>query len=306
MGFRSLDVEQIRAALAAWRLDRPVRVEPLESDGMNSECWSVAAGAGRFVAKAARDASFRGGLAVAELLESRGFPTGAPLRTRDGELAVPVGAGDFALALLRFFPGRQRDAEGADDLRLWGDVMGRFHSILADVVAPPAGLPRWPRGFLRPDAPFLDREAWVRPAVAEALAGVRALDPLRHGIVHGDAAFPFIDDASGRVAVIDWGAAMWGPLLYDVASARFYFQFRGNPQPAEFEPFLAAYLASGPLQAEEVQRGPEAFVRLRVAVQASYFSWRLERDVRLGLDDPAENQQGLDGARLAWGVLRAS
>ncbi len=133
MGFRSLDVEQIRAALAAWRLDRPVRVEPLESDGMNSECWSVAAGAGRFVAKAARDASFRGGLAVAELLESRGFPTGAPLRTRDGELAVPVGAGDFALALLRFFPGRHRDAEGADDLRLWGDVMGRFHSILGNL-----------------------------------------------------------------------------------------------------------------------------------------------------------------------------
>ena len=303
MAFRTLDIEQIRTGLASWELDLdldPVQLAPLEG-GMNSECWAVETGAGRFVAKAARDASFRAGLEVAEFLEEHGFPAGGPLRTRAGELAVSIG--DFALALLRFFPGRHPDIERPDDLRLWGDTMGRLHAVLAEIRHPLPGLPRWPRGFLRADAPFLDLEAWVRPAVVDALAEAHAVKQVSDGVVHGDAAPPFVDEASGCVAVIDWGAAMWGPLLYDVSSARFYFQSRGKRDPKEFEPFLAAYLASGPLEADEVRRGLEVFLRLRVAVQAFYFSWRLAKDVRLGIDDPAENRKGLEGARRAWRAL---
>jgi len=50
----------------------------------------------------------------------------------------------------------------------------------------------------------------------------------------------------------------------------------------------------------------EAFVRLRWAVQAWWFSWRQAHGDQLGLEDPDGNQRGLAAALQALGVrLRA-
>jgi hypothetical protein len=35
-------------------------------------------------------------------------------------------------------------------------------------------------------------------------------------------------------------------------------------------------------------------------VQGFYFSWRIANDIRTGLTNAAENQQGLDDARFTW------
>jgi hypothetical protein len=35
-------------------------------------------------------------------------------------------------------------------------------------------------------------------------------------------------------------------------------------------------------------------------VQAFYFFWRIANDVRTGIADAAENQAGLDDARITW------
>jgi homoserine kinase type II len=290
----------ISAALEAWGLAEPLSIEPIEG-GINSHTWRVESPGGLFVAKLADDnPSFEAGLLVAEYLEQAGFRAGGPIRTRAGILSVP--AGDQILSLLRFAHGEPIDATQKADLQTWGATMGQFHRLLQDMPAIPAGLPRWPWLWLDPAAEHVQIEAWIRPAIERSLAELRQLESTRVltiGIVHGDGAEPLVERATGVPAVIDWGAAMYGPLLYDIGSAFWFFQFgQANPMHA-FAPFLEAYQQHGPLPADELV-AMNVFVRMRCAVQAFYFSWRIGNDIRTGLADTAENQAGLDDARLTW------
>jgi homoserine kinase type II len=293
----------IEAALGAWRLDRPVRIEPLEG-GFNSQTWRVSCPSGYFVAKLAPNAStFEAGLMVAEQLEQIGFQAGGPIRTVAGALTVPLGG--ETLALLRFERGEPLDPTRADDLRIWGQTMARFHSLSLQMRSIPAGLPHWPWAWLDPTEEHLRIEPWIRPAIERVLAEVGELEASRQltvGIVHGDAAEPLIDRATGEWALIDWGAAMWGPLLYDVASACWYIQFKYRNDSRDLALFLEAFRQGGPLPADEL-KALDAFVRLRCAVQAFYFAWRIANNIGTGLTDLAENQKGLDEARMAWEQL---
>jgi hypothetical protein len=89
----------IIAALDAWQLADPLRIEPLEG-GSNSHAWRVRAATELFVAKLASDIdTFEAGLLVAEYLEQAGFRAGGPIRTCTQALIVPVG--EQRLALLR-------------------------------------------------------------------------------------------------------------------------------------------------------------------------------------------------------------
>ena len=151
--------------------------------------------------------------------------------------------------------------------------MAQVHRV-QQVTTVPGGLPRWPWTWLDPAVAYLDVEPWVRPMIARAWKEVHQLDaarPLTLGIVHGDGASVLVDAASGQRAVIDWGAAMWGPLLYDVASARWFFQFKHGCALADFAPFLEAYRDRAPMLADELG-ALDTFVRLRCAVQAFYYA----------------------------------
>jgi homoserine kinase type II len=297
------DEAAILAALASWEIPAPIALVPLLG-GFNSHTWRVSCDAGEFVAKLApSSATFEAGLAVAEQLEQAGFRAGGPLRTRRGALTAPLAR--ESLALLRFVHGRPIDPLRRDDLRIWGETMAQLHRVQRKIASVPVGLPRWPWAWLDPTVAYLDVEPWVRPMVERALGEVRQLEavqPLTLGIVHGDGASVLVDGASGQRAIIDWGAAMWGPLLYDVASARWLFQFKDGGDPADFVLFLEAYRHGAPMPAQELG-GLDAFVRLRCAVQALYFAWRIADDVRTGLADPAANRRGLDQARRAWQQL---
>ncbi|HEU5104048.1 MAG TPA: phosphotransferase [Roseiflexaceae bacterium] len=291
----------VAAALDAWRLPGPPQIDPL-GGGINSHTWRVQSAGELFVAKLAADnPTFEAGLLVAEYLDQAGFQAGGPIRTRAGALSVPVG--DQRLALLRFVHGQEIDSTQLEDLRTWGATMGRFHRLLRHMPELPAGMPRWPWDWFDPTAEHLGVESWIRPAVEQSLAALHQLErtqPLTLGIVHGDGAYPLVDRGTGGVAVIDWGAAMWGPLLYDLGSAYWYFQF-GQAEPAKaFAPFLEAYRRHCYLPAEELA-AIDVFARMRCAVQAFYFSWRIANDIRTGLADAAaENQEGLDDARRTW------
>lgn len=278
----------------------PLSIEPLEG-GINSHTWLVHSAAEQYVAKLASDrATFEPGLLVAEYLDQAGFQAGGPLRTRAGALITPVG--DQALALLRFAPGESIDSTHVEDLRIWGAAMGQFHALLQHMPGIPAGLQRWPWAWLDPAAEHVQLESWIRPAIELSLAEIHRLESTRSltlGIVHGDGAFPLVDRATGALAVIDWGAAMWGPLLYDIGSAYWFFQFGHADAIQAFEPFLNAYRQHGPLPADELAAF-DAFARMRCAVQGFYFSWRIANDISTGLTDAAENQQGLDDARMTW------
>lgn len=257
--------------------------------GMNSRTWLVETASGeRLVAKsvpADRAHALSAGLAVAAYLDAAGIPTGAPLPTVDG--ARTARYRDGVVALLRWVPGEPLTGVAAEQ-PLLGATLGGVHRVLRG-----APLPGQPFDWLDPAAPHLDVEPWVRAAVAGALAAYRELPSLTTGLLHSDPAPEAFRYDGAVCGLIDWSAAIRGPLLYDVASAVMYV---GGPDRAG--PLLAGYTGTGALPAGELDHLP-VLLRLRWAVQADYFARRTARDDLTGIDGPAGNATGLADARRA-------
>lgn len=260
--------EQVRH----WLGEKAVR-SPLVA--MNSSAWLVSSGAERYVLKIA-DVSDEPGLRVAAWLEEHGLRTGAPVH-----MTV---RGDRLVALLPFVDGRGLDSSGAD-IDLLGETLGRAHSLLAGAPVPD-GLDRWPWAWL--DATAIDEPA-LRGAARGAIDRAERLAPaLTHGILHADPAPEAFLASEEGVALIDWGSAYHGPLLYDAASAWMYTDER----------VLAAYARTAPIGSDEIA-GAATFLAFRWAVQACYFSNRIRRRDLTGLDGDSGNDKGLADARRA-------
>ena len=279
-----------------WGLRQPT-IEPHDL-GMNSRTWMVSEGANRWVAKAVPTAvqpTFAAGLAVASIVDAAGISSGAPEPTLAGPLSV--GLGGWTVALLRFVDGEPLVGDDAREQGIIGRTLAQAHRALLGQEVPGADRFHW----IDPDAPHLDVEPWVRPAVRMAIDAYDAIPPgaLTRGLLHSDPApEAFLFDAPrGRCGLIDWGTALIGPLMYDLASAVMYV---GGPGHATA--LLDAYLAERVLTPAEVGRALEPMLQLRWAVQADYFARRLATNDLTGIADSAENQKGLDDARR---VLRA-
>ena len=252
----------------AWR---GATLEPLVT--MNSSAWLVTSGAERFVLKIAA-AEQEAGLRVAAWLEERGQRTGAPIR-----MSV---RGDRVVALLRYAEGRGLGTS-ATDVDLIGRTLARVHSMLMGAPVPD-GLDRWP---WRSVDPTVIDEPDLRAAATKAIDAANRLAPtLTHGILHGDPNEFLASD--GDVALIDWGAACHGPLLYDVASAWLFSDER----------VVASYARAAPISTDELG-ATDVFLAFRWAVQAWYFSDRLHRGDLTGLADSTGNDKGLSDARRA-------
>ncbi|TDO54735.1 homoserine kinase type II [Kribbella sp. VKM Ac-2527] len=273
--------------LERWDL-KPTQVEAL-TGGMNSAVWLAAADGWRVVVKSvdAADESFAAGLELAARLADAGLVTGRPVPSKSRQTVERVE--DRLIGVLEYVGGQPLTGT-VEDQRTVGDLLGRVHRVSA---TPPGELEDWLHLVTQLDE-YLDLEEWIRPAVEGALEGVRALDGVSWAWLHGDpAAEAFLRQPDGEVALIDWGSAMRGPLLYDVASAVMYAG--GAPDHV-----VPAYLDQRPGLANEVETGLTAFLRIRWAVQAAYFAWRCSNDIRTGIADPAENREGLDHARRAF------
>jgi Ser/Thr protein kinase RdoA (MazF antagonist) len=242
---------------------------------MNSSAWLVSVGTDRYVLKIAK-ASEEAALRASAWLDDRGLATGRPVRMRV--------RGDRVVALLRFVDGRGLDSS-TGDIDLVGETLGRAHSLL--VGAPvPDGLDRWPWAWVVPTV--IDEPA-LRRAATDAIDAAKRLAPsLTHGILHGDPAPEAFIAGEQGVALIDWGAACHGPLLYDAASAWFYTDER----------VLAAYARTAPISPDEIALATP-FLAFRWAVQAWYFSDRLRRRDLTGVASDADNAKGLADARRA-------
>jgi homoserine kinase type II len=286
------DGDTISASLARhWGLRGPTIQR--HDRGMNSRTWIVSDGAGRWVAKAVpADAqpTFAAGLAVAALVDAAGVPCGAPEPTRSGALSVTLGR--WTLALLRFVDGEPLVGYEEREQRLIGLTLARAHRALIGREVPGAEHFHW----IDADAPQLDVEAWVRPAVRAAIGAYDDIPPstLSWGLLHSDPApEAFLSDPpTGRCGLIDWGTALIGPLMYDVASAVMYV---GGGMHATA--LLDAYRAERVIPAPEVERALDPMLQLRWAVQADYIAGRLATDDLTGISSPDENQDGLDDAR---------
>jgi len=268
-----------------WEL-KPTEVEGL-AGGMGSETWVAAADGWRVVIKAVHgeDAGFAPGLELAVRLDDAGVVTGRPRASAAGRLVERID--ELQVGVLEFVDGSPL-AEAVADQRAVGETLARVHEASATA---PGELTDWLQHITQFER-YLDLEDWIRPSVEGAIAGVTALDGLSWAWLHGDpAAEAFLRQPNGEIALIDWGAAMHGPLLYDVASAVMY---AGSPDHV-----VPAYLTRRPDLAGEVEGGLDAFRRVRWALQAGYFAWRCANNVLTGIADPAENLKGLADARRA-------
>jgi homoserine kinase type II len=242
---------------------------------MNSSTWMVSSGAERYVLKVAK-ASEEAGLRASALLDERGLRTGPPVR-----MTV---LGDRLVALLRFVDGHGLGTSNSA-VGLLGETLGRAHSLLAGARVPD-GLDRWPWAWI--DTTVID-EPVLRRAASEAIETAERLAPmLTHGILHGDPAPEAFLVGDDGVALIDWGAACHGPLIYDAASAWLYTD----------ESVIASYARTAPIGSHEIA-GAATFLAFRWAVQACYFSNRLRRRDLTGIAGDAGNDKGLADARRA-------
>ncbi|GAA1526164.1 hypothetical protein GCM10009827_048700 [Dactylosporangium maewongense] len=142
--------------------------------------------------------------------------------------------------------------------------------------------------WVDPGAAHLGLRPWLREAVAGAVHALHAQGPLTEGLLHADPA----PEAFVGGGLIDWGVALRGPLMYDVASAVMYL---GDAAGA----FLDAYGRAGIVPAGELRDALPVLLRFRHAVQADYFARRIAGDDLTGIADPAENEKGLEDARRA-------
>jgi phosphotransferase family enzyme len=185
------------------------RVEVLQG-GMNSQTWLVVADGVTVVAKAVdrSNTGFVPGLELAARLDRNGLATGAPLPSLDGRLAEPWGS--LQLAVLKFVDGTALTRTPQDQAAI-GTTLARVHEISRE----PAGdLEKW-FGLITQFDAHLDLEPWIRPAVENALNGVRAVaarQQLTWAGLHADPSpDAFLRQASGEIALIDWGGWMLGP-----------------------------------------------------------------------------------------------
>jgi hypothetical protein len=104
-----LEAQTLSELLTAWALQPPVRLTPVVPGGTTSDVWRVDAANGVFAAKLVHDEPrfVEPGLRVAA---AGGMPTGGPVPTTAGAVAVhvPVGRGSlFTLALLDWCDGNR-------------------------------------------------------------------------------------------------------------------------------------------------------------------------------------------------------
>jgi homoserine kinase type II len=183
-------------------------------------------------------------------------------------------------------------------MRTWGSTMAFLHRSLVRLSRVPAGVRRWPWRWLDPAADHVRSRPWLQNALTSVLSQAELVTRTRNltlGIIHGDGAPVMVDSSTQRLSVIDWGAAMWGPLLYDVATAYWFSVIEHGLEPSLFDPFTRAYRDAAPIRNDEWQ-ALDVFIRLRGIVQIFYFAWRCDNNIDTGLS-PGDNERNLASAR---------
>ncbi|TDC06380.1 hypothetical protein E1267_16640 [Nonomuraea longispora] len=290
-----LDTDRLLAALTAWSLP-VVSAEPLPG-GWNSVTWLVRDASGApYVAKLSDVGSataFLGGLRVAARAERGGLASGAPVPLPDGRLATDLDEG--LLALLRYVPGRPPDASSAGDLHRMGAVLARAHRALGNDTADVGKQHRWPWPWASDCLRELPMPGHVRTRAAQVLEEAREAAPhLRAGVVNGDPGldgFRLSERSPEEDGLVDWGAVLQAPILYDLACTAVLTR----ETPHAIRHVVAGYQAVDPAIADELPC-LDTFVRLRWMAHAIYFSDRIERGLLRGVSSAAGNEEGLEEA----------
>ena len=298
MAKHKLTKETLLLALKAWNLPEPLTVRRF-AEGFTSEVWLIEANGKRFVAKYAYQSQrdFEGGLYAAEVAEQYGIVSGAPIRTKDGELSLLIeglhGQND-SLAVLRFVAGEPLNLAEVGAASLYGGLLGRMQCILLDGLRERYLVNLF--DLILEDDPAVAAQPGLARLIRETVEAIRRYEvghAVTYGVIWGDRIEIVHEKETGRVGIIDWGTIEYGPLLFDVALATLWLFPEGS---AAYEEFLRAYLVEAPISESELA-GLNYYKALLWARQARYFAYRVAANVMLGDDNPNGNREKLARAR---------
>ena len=257
------------AVRSALREHWGLRGELRRMEAVASRIWQV----GGHVVKFARDepSHFAAGLRASVAVEQAGIASGAPVRTRAGELcvALPTGRESWVLAVLRRVDGSR--------LSMWdvapevmGDLLGRLHRILRGCPAAGAWTPgdvlgHMARGISAAHPPS------VREMITRAAGAVRAYYDTAPSaqLLYGDGPGIFSANGTDISAIIDWGGVRAGSIADDIGCWTAHGANARILMPAYTAAFLRGYRNSNDLPAADATAVP-LFQRLRIASRACY------------------------------------
>lgn len=252
--------------LSLWGRD-DLRVLPWERDsvdlGFHSYTYLVGSDSDLYVAKCVpvdQGPKFTSGLKVALVVEDHGISAGAPLPTVEGE--VSAYQGEWCWALLRHVDGGRADENNPDHMRLAGETLGAVHTALVGTPPPPDIL-RWDHldVMMSAEAPFLEDKPWIQQAMREAHETVSG--KVTMGVLHADASMNTFRVKPDSMGLFDWGEVMYGPFLFDVATALSYLD-----KSVDVGPLLRGYMAKAPVSRSEL-----AFIGTLLKFRAAAEAW---------------------------------
>jgi len=262
-----------------WQHEPAVRAALREHWGLHGELRPLAMAASRtwraggHVVKLARDepVHFTAGLRASEAVEQAGVATGAPVRTRAGDLCVQLAGGrpPQVMAVLRRADGGHLSMHAVGPAVL-GEFLGRLHRILRGCPAAGAWTPgdvldHMTRGITASQPPA------IRQMITQAVSGVSAYyataPPAQ--LLYGDGPGIFSVNGTDISAIIDWGGVRAGSAADDIGCWTAHGATDRIPLPAYTAAFLQGYCHSNTLLAEDAAAVP-LFQRLRIASRACY------------------------------------
>lgn len=216
-------------------------------------------------------------MAFLHQLEAAGVAVAAPISTRDGRLVVTRHAensGPVTAVAMPFAPGSHRAPDGwADsDIRSYGELLGRLHTVSAGMVkSPKLDRPDWDSIVM----PVVDQDLRgshpeIRTALEEVLAATIAhpaggTDQLVHEDAHlGNL---FITE-NGEITLFDFDDCGYGTTTYDLAMVLLYWIAGRDLDDLGAEvrrllgPFLTGYQSAHPL-APDWTEGADLHMRVR-------------------------------------------
>ncbi len=243
--------------------------------GYNSRTWLVEHDGELAVLKAVPKTyavRFASGLRAAEMAGQFGIPSGAPRRTRDGDVAAKHG--DWCWGLLDYLGGRPTNTDEPRELAQVGRTLGRIHALLREVPALPGTTVWGQMDWILEPQPFLEGLEWIQQAMRESFDALP--EKLSDGIIQCDPRLTEFRFDGDLVGLLDWGDVMHGPHLFDIATTLSFVDNRTDPTP-----FLSGYLETSPMPAEEYSNIP-AMLKMRAAYEGWIYARRRHFNVNLG------------------------
>jgi len=273
------------AEAAAMFWGRPFRFVDRLSGGMNAITLELDDAGERRVLKWAperdRLSLVRGANAAREVA-ALGVLSGAPILSLTGELTVSALGGE--LMLMEFLAGEGLTRTDPDQ-RSMAELLTLIHTSTECEREDDFYYASWLRTASNDPLP-----RWVTRAAQYALSEYDALPSLRWCVINGDPSPDEFRRANGTTGLLDWGSAVHGPALYDVATLYMYL----GETPGG-DTFLETYRAADPRSASDSDH-LAAFMRFRGAIQAAYFARRVMAGDLTGAS-PDDNETGLSDAR---------